>query len=237
MRDPEAMLELVDVETYYGERQALYGVSLNVPHGSIVAMLGRNGMGKTTIIRTIMGLTPPRHGEIRFNGEDISRLEPDRIARKGIGLVPQGRAVFPSLSVKENCTIAARNCDKAGAWNLELIYEAFPILKQRAKLYANLLSGGEQQMLAIARALMTNPDTLIMDEPSEGLAPLVVKEISEIIRQLRGTHSVLLAEQNINMALGIADYIYIISKGSVVYESTSSELRDNTEIKSKFLGV
>jgi branched-chain amino acid transport system ATP-binding protein len=231
------MLEVVKVDTYYGERQVLYGVSLRVPHGAIIAMLGRNGMGKTTIIRTIMGLTPLQSGEIRFNEEKISGLEPNRIAQKGIALVPQGRGIFPSLSVKENLTIAARNGDKEGAWNLERIYHLFPILKQRARLYGNLLSGGEQQMLTIARALMTNPDMLIMDEPSEGLAPLVVREISRIIGQLRGTHSVLLAEQNISMALGIADYVYIISKGTVVYESTPKELKNNQEIKARYLGV
>lgn len=231
------MLEVVNVDTYYGERHVLYGVSLKVSQGSVVAMLGRNGMGKTTIIRTIMGLTPPRNGEIRYNGEQINVLEPNQIARKGIALVPQGRGIFPSLSVKENSTIAARNCDRDGAWNLERIYQLFPILKQRAKLYGNLLSGGEQQMLAIARALMTNPNLLIMDEPSEGLAPMMVREVSNIIDQLRGTHSVLLAEQNINMALEIADYVYIISKGTVVYESTPQEIRDNYDIKSKYLGV
>jgi len=231
------MLEVVKVDTYYGERHVLYGVSLKVPQGSIAAMLGRNGMGKTTIIRTIMGLTPLRNDQIRFNGEEISVLEPNQIARKGIALVPQGRGIFPSLSVMENLTMAARDCDKRGSWNLEEIYQLFPILKQRAKLYGNLLSGGEQQMLTIARALMTNPNMLIMDEPSEGLAPLVVREISKIIVQLRGSHSVLLAEQNINMALGITDYVYIISKGTVVYESTPQELRNNNEIKSKYLGV
>lgn len=231
------MLEVVNVDTYYGERHVLYGVSLKVTQGSVVAILGRNGMGKTTIIRTIMGLTPPRNGEIRYNGEQINVLEPNQIARKGIALVPQGRGIFPSLSVKENSTIAARNCDKDGAWNLERIYQLFPILKQRAKLYGNLLSGGEQQMLAIARALMTNPNMLIMDEPSEGLAPMMVREVSKIIDQLRGTHSVLLAEQNINMALEIADYVYIISKGTVVYESTPQEIRNNYDVKSKYLGV
>ncbi len=231
------MLEVVNVDTYYGERHVLYGVSLKVTQGSVVAILGRNGMGKTTIIRTIMGLTPPRNGEIRYNGEQINVLEPNQIARKGIALVPQGRGIFPSLSVKENSMIAARNYDKDGAWNLERIYQLFPILKQRAKLYGNLLSGGEQQMLAIARALMTNPNLLIMDEPSEGLAPMMVREVSNIIDQLRGTHSVLLAEQNINMALEIADYVYIISKGTVVYESTPQEIRDNYDIKSKYLGV
>ena len=231
------MLEVVNVDTYYGQRHVLYGVSLNVPEGSIVAMLGRNGMGKTTIIRTIMGLNPPRNGEIRFNDEKISNLEPNKIALKGIAVVPQGRGIFPSLSVKEHLTIAARNHDKPGAWDLERIYNIFPILKQRSKLYGNLLSGGEQQMLAIARALMTNPSMLIMDEPSEGLAPLVVREISKIIAQLKGNHSVLLAEQNMNMALGIADYIYVISKGTVVFESKPQELRNNREIQIKYLGV
>ena len=231
------MLEVAEIDTYYEESHVLHGVSLQIPQGTIVAMLGRNGMGKTTIIRSIMGLTPPRSGTIRFNGEDIVGLEPNQIARKGLGLIPQGRAIFPSLSVKENLTMAARNSDRKEAWNLEKIYGLFPILEQRAKLYANLLSGGEQQMLSIARALMTNPEMLIMDEPSEGLAPLVVKEISKIISQLRGTHSVLLTEQNINMALGLANYMYIISKGTVVYESTPQELRHNHEIKMKYLGV
>jgi branched-chain amino acid transport system ATP-binding protein len=231
------MLEVAEIDTYYEESHVLHGVSLQIPQGTIVAMLGRNGMGKTTIIRSIMGLTPPRSGTIRFNGEDIVGLEPNQIARKGLGLIPQGRAIFPSLNVKENLTMAARNSDRKEAWNLEKIYRLFPILEQRAKLYANLLSGGEQQMLSIARALMTNPEMLIMDEPSEGLAPLVVKEISKIISQLRGTHSVLLTEQNINMALGLANYMYIISKGTVVYESTPQELRHNHEIKMKYLGV
>lgn len=231
------MLEVAEIDTYYEESHVLHGVSLQIPQGTIVAMLGRNGMGKTTIIRSIMGLTPPRSGTIRFNGEDIVGLEPNQIARKGLGLIPQGRAIFPSLNVKENLTMAARNSDRKEAWNLEKIYGLFPILEQRAKLYANLLSGGEQQMLSIARALMTNPEMLIMDEPSEGLAPLVVKEISKIISQLRGTHSVLLTEQNINMALGLANYMYIISKGTVVYESTPQELRHNHEIKMKYLGV
>lgn len=231
------MLELASVDTYYGDRHVLYGISLKVPEGSVVAMLGRNGMGKTTIIRSIMGLTPPRSGNIRINNEEISNLEPFQIARKGIGLVPQGRGIFPSLSVKENLTIAARHSSKSEGWDLERIYNLFPILKQRSRLYANLLSGGEQQMLSIAQCLMINPDVLIMDEPSEGLAPMVVKEISRVVSQLKGTHSVLLAEQNINMALGVADYVYVISKGTVVYESKPQDLKNNEEIKTKYLGV
>jgi branched-chain amino acid transport system ATP-binding protein len=231
------MLELKKVDTYYGAYHVLHEVSLKIPEGMIVAMLGRNGMGKTTIVRTITGLTPPRRGEIRFKNEVINGLESYQIARKGLALVPQGRDIFPSLSVKENLTIGARNSDKSEAWNLERIYSLFPILKERTKFYGNLLSGGEQQMLSIARALMTNPDMLIMDEPSEGLAPKVVQQISEVIDQLRGTLPLLLVEQNMNMALGVADYVYVISKGTVVFESKPQELRENQEMKSKFLGV
>lgn len=231
------MLKLVKVNTSYGERHVLYDVSLTVSQGSIVAMLGRNGMGKTTIIRTIMGLTPCWGGEILYKDRPIHGLEPNQIARQGVGLCPQGRGVFPSLSVRENLTIAARRVSKKDAWDLEKVYASFPILKDRSGLYANLLSGGEQQMMAIARALMTNPDILMMDEPSEGLAPMVVNQIRQIIKQLSGTISVLLAEQNVNMALGVADYVYIINKGTVAYESNPQELRNNAEIKSKYLGV
>jgi branched-chain amino acid transport system ATP-binding protein len=231
------MLELQDVETFYGERQALFGVSLKVPKGTVVAMLGRNGMGKTTIIRTIMGINPPRRGSVRFNEKEIAGLESYQIARLGIGFVPQGRGIFPSLSVRENLTIAERNGGESACWTLERVYDAFPILKKRQKQYGNLLSGGEQQMLSIARALMTNPDTLLMDEPSEGLAPLVVKEISSIICELKGSHSVLLAEQHINMALAVADYVYIISKGTVVYEAPPEDLRGNEAVCGRFLGV
>ena len=231
------MLELEKVNTYYWERHVLWDISLTVSRGNVVAILGRNGMGKTTIIRSIMGLTPLSDGIIRLNNETINGLEPYQIARKGIALVPQGRCVFPSLSVKENLTIGARNANNDDYWNLERIYSLFPILKERARLYANLLSGGEQQMLAIARALMINPDLLIMDEPSEGLAPMVIKQIGQIICQLKGRLTVFLAEQNLNMALSVADYVYIISKGSIVYESKPEELKSNEEIKQKWLGV
>ena len=231
------MLEVVDIHTYYGDSHVLHGISLKVEQGSIVALLGRNGMGKTTVARSIIGFTPPRRGVVRFKEKEIGGLEPYQIARMGLSLVPQGRGIFSSLSVKENLTIAARSGSQGEAWNLDRVYSLFPILKDRANLYANLLSGGEQQMLSIGRALMTNPDLLLMDEPSEGLAPLIVREISRVIDQLRGSLSVLLAEQNLQMALGLADYVYIISKGSVVYESTPQELRNNEEVKSKHLGV
>lgn len=231
------MLKLEKINTYYWTRHILWDLSLNVPQGSIAVMLGRNGMGKTTIMRSIVGLTPPRDGKIIFKQEQINGLEPYKISRKGISYVPQGRGIFPSLSVKENLTVAARGRSGNDAWNLEKIYDFFPILKEREGLYANLLSGGEQQMLAIGRALMTNPELLIMDEPSEGLAPMVIKQIGEVICKLKGKLTVFLAEQNFNMALSVADYIYVISKGTIVHESTPDAMRDNEEIKQKWLGV
>jgi len=232
------MLQLVDVHAYYGESYVLQGISLEVKGGSVVALLGRNGMGKTTTIRSIIGFTPPRRGVVRFKGKDITRLQSYQIAQMGIGLVPQGRHIFPSLNVEENLTMAATTRGKTEAWTLDTVYSRFPLLKERAKLASNRLSGGEQQMLAIGRALMTNPDLLLMDEPSEGLAPLIVREIGRIIGQLKESgFSILLVEQNFSMALAVADYSYIISKGVIVYESTPEELRGNEEVKAKYLGV
>jgi branched-chain amino acid transport system ATP-binding protein len=213
-------------------------VSIEVKAGTVVALLGRNGMGKTTTMRTIIGFTPPRSGSIHFNGKDIAGMSPEKIARAGIGLVPQGRMIFPSLSVAENLIIAARGATTDDAWTLDKIYVQFPILKERAKYKSNLLSGGEQQMLVIARALMTNPTLILMDEPSEGLAPIIVAEIGKIMRQLKqSNYSILLVEQNISQALELADYTYIMSKGSIVYESTPGLLRDNDVIKNKYLGI
>ena len=232
------MLELVDVHTYYGESFVLQGVSLEVKEDSVVALLGRNGMGKTTTIRSIIGFTPPRRGVIRFKEEDITRLQSHQIAQLGIGLVPQGRQIFPSLSVVENLTMSARTRQKAEAWSIDMVYSSFPVLKERAKCRGNQLSGGEQQMLAIGRALMTNPDLLLMDEPSEGLAPLIIREIGRIIGQLRESgFSILLVEQNMPMALGVADYVYVMSRGMIAHECTPGELRDNEEVKAKYIGV
>lgn len=232
------MLELIDVHTYYGESYVLQGISLEVKEGSVVALLGRNGMGKTTTIRSIIGFTPPRCGVIRFKGKEITNLKPHQISQMGIGLVPQGRRIFPSLSVKENLLMAARSQGDAGAWTLDKVYSLFPILKERASCKGNLLSGGEQQMLTIGRALMTNPGLILMDEPSEGLAPIIVREVGHIISQLkRSGFSILLVEQNLPMALRVADYIYIISKGVIAYESTPQELRDNEEVKARYIGV
>ncbi|MDR1573467.1 MAG: ABC transporter ATP-binding protein [Clostridiales Family XIII bacterium] len=231
------MLKIENINTYYYSRHILWDLSLHVPEGSIVAMLGRNGMGKTTIMRSIVGLTPPRDGAIHFKGERISGLEPYNISKKGVGYVPQGRGIFASLSVKENLTVAARGQGGEDAWTLERVYDFFPILKERESFHANLLSGGEQQMLAIGRALMTNPELLIMDEPSEGLAPLVIKQIGEVIGRLKNKLTVFLVEQNFNMALSVSDYIYIVSKGSIVHECTPDALRYDEEVKQKWLGV
>jgi branched-chain amino acid transport system ATP-binding protein len=231
------VLELEKLNTYYGESHVLWDVSLTVPHGKCVAMLGRNGMGKTTIMRSCIGLTPPRDGVVRFKGEAVNDLPPYQIARRGMALVPQGRGIFASLSVKENLEIGARKAVGDDAWDLEEVYVHFPILKERSKVYANLLSGGEQQMLAVARALMRNPDLLLMDEPSEGLAPMVIEEIGNTICRLKGRLTVFLAEQNFNMALSVADYIYVVSKGSVVWEGLPPDLRENEEVKHRWLGV
>ncbi len=232
------MLELVDIHTYYGESHVLQGVSLKVDEGSVVALLGRNGMGKTTIVHSIIGFTPPRRGRVIFKGKEITGAQPYQIPRMGMALIPQGRRIFPSLSVKENLTMAARGGEKGEAWSLDRVYSLFPILKERANLKGNLLSGGELQMLTIGRALMTNPELLLMDEPSEGLAPLIVRELGSTIKQLhRSGLSILLVEQNIRLALAVADYVYVVNKGMIVHECTPEELESNEEVKEIYLGV
>lgn len=232
------MIELRNIHTWYGDSYILQGVSLGVKEGTVVALLGRNGMGKTTTIRSIMGLTPPRKGEIIFKGLDIVGLPPYKIARLGIGLVPQGRMIFPSLSVTENLTMAARTGASPDPWTLEKVYSVFPRLKERSKNKGNLLSGGEQQMLTIARALMTNPDLILLDEPSEGLAPIVVEDVFRIIGRLKETgHSILLVEQDFSLAMEFADYAYIISKGTIVHESAPKDLEHNEVVKTRYLGV
>ncbi|MEW6273683.1 MAG: ABC transporter ATP-binding protein [Bacillota bacterium] len=232
------MLELDDIHTYYGESYILQGISLKVREGSVVALLGRNGMGKTTTIRSIIGFTPPRRGAIRFRGKDITNLPPYQIAKLGLGLVPQGRRIFPSLSVRENLVMSARTRGKSDPWTLEKIYYLFPILKERANVKGTSLSGGEQQMLTIGRALLTNPDLLLMDEPSEGLAPMIVRDVGWIIGRLkRSGLAILLVEQNFSLALSVADYVYVINKGEIVFESTPKEFQANEEIKTKCLGA
>lgn len=232
------MLELHDIHTWYGDSYILQGVSLEVKDAAIVALLGRNGMGKTTTIRSIMGLAPPRKGSIVYNGQEIVGLNPYKIARLGIGLIPQGRMIFSSLSVTENLKMAARTGDKKDPWTLDKVFSVFPKLKERRKNKGNLLSGGEQQMLTIARALMTNPDLLLFDEPSEGLAPVVVEEVFRVIEELKAAgQSILLVEQDFGMAMSVADYAYIMSKGTIVYDSAPDELIDNESVKSAYLGV
>jgi branched-chain amino acid transport system ATP-binding protein len=232
------ILELVDIHTYYGESHVIQGVSLEIEEGSIVGLLGRNGMGKTTLVHSIIGFTPPRHGRVVFRGKELTSLKDYQIPRMGVALVPQGRRIFPSLSVKENITMAARCGEKSNTWTLDRVYSLFPILKQRASYKGNLISGGEQQMLCIGRALTTNPDLLLMDEPSEGLAPLVVQELIRVIGQVnRSGISILLVEQNLNMALALADYLYILSKGKIVYKSTPTDLRKNKEAQTNYLGI
>jgi branched-chain amino acid transport system ATP-binding protein len=228
-------LEVEDVHTYYGESHVLHGVSLRVDPGEVLAILGRNGMGKTTLIRTIVGFTPPRAGRVVYEGTEITRLPPFRMAALGMALVPQGRRVFPSLSVRENLDVARRG---DGRWSLEQVYALFPRLRERAGNRANKLSGGEQQMLAIGRALMSNPDLLLMDEPTEGLAPLLVREVGRVITELkRSGLSILLVEQNLALALSVADRVHVLSRGQIVHTGTPAELMGNDDVKTRYLGV
>jgi branched-chain amino acid transport system ATP-binding protein len=228
-------LEVEGVHTYYGESHVLQGISLRVDRGEVLAILGRNGMGKTTLIRTIVGFTPPREGRVIYEGTEITRLPPFRMVALGMALVPQGRRVFPSLSVRENLDVARRG---EGRWTLEQVYALFPRLGERAGNRANKLSGGEQQMLAIGRALMSNPDLLLMDEPTEGLAPLLVREVARVIGELkRSGLSILLVEQNLALALSVADRVHVLSRGQIVHSGTPAELMVNDDVKTRYLGV
>ena len=228
-------LEVEGVHTYYGESHVLQGISLRVDRGEVLAILGRNGMGKTTLIRTIVGFTPPREGRVLYEGTEITRLPPFRMVALGMALVPQGRRVFPSLSVRENLDVARRG---EGRWTLEQVYALFPRLGERAGNRANKLSGGEQQMLAIGRALMSNPDLLLMDEPTEGLAPLLVREVARVIGELkRSGLSILLVEQNLALALSVADRVHVLSRGQIVHSGTPAELMGNDDVKTRYLGV
>ncbi len=225
------MLTLTDVHTYYGDSHVLQGVSLTVEQGTVTAVLGRNGVGKTTLCRSIAGLTPARAGKVIFKGEDITALPPHRIYQRGICLVPQGRRIFSSLTVHENLAIAAKG-------GLDTVLSVFPRLAERRNNRGNELSGGEQQMLAIARALVAQPSLLIMDEPTEGLAPMLIAEVGRVIRRLRdqGT-TVLLAEQNAAFAVKLADTAHVMSKGRVVYSSDPETLWRDEAIKTQLLGV
>lgn len=230
------MLALHDVHAYYGDSHILHGVSIEVNRGEVACLLGRNGAGKTTTILTIMGYLPPRPGKIVFDGRDIGGLPPYRIARAGFGFVPQERGIFPSLTVRENLTVAARAGN--GRWTLPAVFELFPRLAERQGNLGFQLSGGEQQMLSIARALMLNPSLLLLDEPSEGLAPMIVQEIVEVLRRLKGEGlAVLLVEQNLRAALELGDRHYVLSKGQVRFTGTSAELEGNERVLRDYLSV
>ena len=231
------MFQVVDIHTYYGDSYVLQGVSLEIAKEQVVALLGRNGVGKTTLIRSIAGFTPARRGQILFQGRDITHLAAYKIIRLRIGLVPQGRRIFPSLSVKENLSIAARGSGEKG-WNFEKVCALFPRLEERRNQRGNTLSGGEQQMLAIARALISNPLFILMDEPTEGLAPVLVREVGDVILRLKEEGlSIFLVEQNLSFAKKFADYAHVMSKGKIVYSSTPGELWENREVKERYLGV
>ena len=254
------MIEVADLHTYRGANYVLQGVNLRIGDGACTVLLGRNGMGKTTLVHTIMGLIRPRSGRITLDNEQLVGKQSFQIAQRGIALIPQGRRIFPSLTVEENLTLAARGTGARGAggrgangrgandggagtdggdaWTLERVYDLFGNLKERRRNRAGQLSGGEQQMLAVGRALLTNPRLLLMDEPSEGLAPVIIERIGEILADLRRSGlSIFLVEQNYGLAIDLADTIYILSNGQVVWQGSASELESTAPVRETHLGV
>ncbi len=230
------MLRVEDIHTYYGDSYILQGISMEVKEGQVVGVLGRNGMGKTTLVRSILATNPPRQGRITYQEVDLTHKKPFEIARLGIGIVPQGREIFPSLNVTENLTVGFSN--RSEGWTLEKVFELFPPLRQRSRHPGNRLSGGEQQMLAIGRSLMTNPSLLLMDEPTEGLSPLFVQTVGRVIHTLQGSGlSILLVEQNLRFALRHTDSVHILSRGQIVHSSSPGALESNQEVRQRFLGV
>ena len=246
-----SLLTVTDLHTYYGDSHVLQGVSLQVARGAVVAVLGRNGVGKTTLCRSLVGFTPARAGRVAFDGTDITASAPHEIHRRGLAMVPQGRRIFPSLTVRENLLIAKRPSGAgphtSGAedgsrepegWSLDRVYSLFPRLGERSHHGGHELSGGEQQMLAIARALVSNPILLVMDEPTEGLAPSLVAEVGNVIGRVKaGGTSVLLVEQNAAFAVGVAHHVHIMSQGRLVHDRAPAALWENEDIKTRFLGV
>jgi branched-chain amino acid transport system ATP-binding protein len=229
------ILDIKNIDAFYGLGHILHGLSLSVAEGEVVALLGRNGAGKTTTLRCVTGLTPPRTGEIHYKGQNIVGIDAYRISQMGIALVPETRGIFSYLTARENLSIAKRPRSR---WQMENVLDRFPTLRERLDNKGSLLSGGEQQMLAIARALLTGPDLLLLDEPSQGLAPLVVDAVMGTIRSLKQEHvSMLLVEQNAEMALQLADRVYIIDHGTVVFEGTPAQLRADTQVTATYLGV
>jgi branched-chain amino acid transport system ATP-binding protein len=245
---PEALLTVTDIHTYYGDSYVLQGLSLSLPNGRIAAILGRNGMGKTTLVRSVAGLTPPRNGEVVFRGRSLRGMPPYAIAQQGIAMVPQGRRIFKSLSVRENLLLPTSLLARASSratdappgkrWNFEEVLKEFPQLAERIDNPGGALSGGEQQMLAIGRALMANPELILMDEPSEGLSPRLVLQVQEIMQRLRSLgQAILLVEQNLQLALSAADDVYVLSAGRFVFQGTAAALAKETHVLDQHLGV
>jgi len=235
----DALLAVEGLDTFYGKSHVLRGLSFTVLRGAISVLLGRNGAGKTTTLRSIIGLTPPRAGAVRFRGRDITGLAPHRVFRLGVGYVPEGRQIFPQLNVGENLRLAERTAGDGARWTLDRIFEYFPVLRERGRQRGRSLSGGEQQMLAIARALAGNPELLMLDEPSQGLAPRLVRELETLMLRLKGEGvTILLVEQNARMALAVSDQVLVLGKGTVVFAGPTAEFgRRETELKGRYLSV
>jgi branched-chain amino acid transport system ATP-binding protein len=233
----DAVLQVEDIYTAYGLSQVLFGVSLEVGRGECVCLLGRNGVGKTTTMRSIIGLTPPRRGRVVWKGREVTGRPPYQIARAGIGFIPEDRRIFADLTVWENLDVASRG-GRNGGWTVERVFSLFPKLRELVDRQGGFLSGGEQQMLTIARTLMGNPELLLLDEPSEGLAPLVVDHLKEQIARLKQDGlTILLAEQNVRFSLDLADRVYILEKGHIRFEGTAREVRDNDTIRQQYLAL
>ena len=233
------ILEIQEIDTYYGQSHVLQGISLSIDEGEVVSLLGRNGVGKTTTLRSIMGLTPPRRGSITFQGGEIAGKNPFEIARLGIGYVPDDRRIFPDLTTFENLEIARRmSRKKQGYWNIDTVCGLFPVLRDLRSSKGTHLSGGEQKMLAIGRALMKNPAIILLDEPAEGLAPLVVRNLMDVIKRIRDEGvTILLADQNLKFCRAVADRGYILEKGVIQYDGTMREIWENEQVVSKYLVV
>jgi branched-chain amino acid transport system ATP-binding protein len=235
-----SLLELSHVDTYYGDSHVLFDLSLTIDAGEVVCLLGRNGAGKTTTVRTIIGLTPPRTGRVALRGRDLAGLPPYRVARLGIGFVPEDRRIFPNLTVHENLEVARRPSSDGtpGPWSEERVFDLFPVLLERRRQAGGTLSGGEQQMLTIARTLMGNPDLLLLDEPSEGLAPLVVELLGRQLGRLKESGlTIVLAEQNVRFVSGLGDRVYILEKGAVRYQGAMADFLANEQVRQAYLAV
>jgi branched-chain amino acid transport system ATP-binding protein len=232
------MLQVEGIHTAYGTSRVLFGISLAIKAGECVGLLGRNGMGKTTTMRSIMGLTPPWQGRVRFKGRDITTAQPYELARKGIGFVPEDRRIFAELTVWENLEVAARSANRPGRWTTETVVDLFPKLGEIWNRLGGVLSGGEQQMLTIARTLMGNPELLLLDEPSEGLAPVVVANLLEQVQRLKSEGlTILLAEQGLDFSLALADRVYVLEKGAIRHAGAAAELRDDAELRNRLLAL